>query len=91
MDCIDQRDHMVNGRLRKHAMTQVKDMPWAACCLVEHILGAAADFASVRQECERIEISLDCPVEPNRMPCISQTDSPIDPDHGRAAFCKQRQ
>src|SRR6478672_232801 len=78
---IHQRDYVIHRCFRKHAVTQIKNMPGVT-------LGAAKNFTDARFDvlgrCEqrhRIEIALNRDIMTNRFPGVVQVHPPIETDH----------
>src|SRR3989475_6319182 len=72
---------MLPRRLRKHAVTQVEDVPGPAGGLPQNLQGAPADDVAGCQQHRRIEVPLDATVVTDPGPRLGQGNPPVHADH----------
>ena len=66
-------------------MPKIEDVSRPAGGLIENFFRAAANLRTIRQQNQRIEISLHAFVMPYESPRVIETNPPIDADHGPPA------
>src|SRR5208282_2280116 len=78
---IDERDYVIDRRIRKYAVAEIEDMSGAPARLIENRAGACADFGNVREQRDRIQIALyrHAVIEPR--PRVGEIDAPIEPQN----------
>ena len=89
VDDVDQRDCIINRRLRMNPMAEIKDVAGAAGGLIENFFDAAADFGALGQQYGRLQIPLHRSIISNSPPGNVQSNSPIDSNDRPARFRQQ--
>src|SRR3989441_11314731 len=72
VDDFDDIAQMLPRRLRKHAVTQVENVPGPAGGLPQDLQGALTDDVAGCQQHRRIEVPLDATVVADPRPCLGQ-------------------
>ena len=78
---IDGRSDMLDRRIGKNPVPQVKDVSRPAFGSPENIFHSPFDFRNGTEQHDRIEVSLHCAIVTYQCPGFIERDSPINPDH----------
>src|ERR1035437_5710539 len=86
---IDERDYVIDRRIRKYSVAEIEDMSGASARLIENRAGACPEFGNVREQRDRIEIALHrhAVIEPR--PRVGEIDAPIQADNVAARLAHQ--
>ena len=87
---VDHRSGLVDVGLLQHPMTQVEDVPGAACRLLKDVGHPAFQLVAPAQQGDRIEIPLDGALGARQFPGLVEPDPPVHSDDVWTGLGQQR-
>ena len=86
-----QRFHILDWSFGQDAVTQIENVSGTPGGAAQNIFGARLQFLPIREEQDRIEISLHGAFEVEISPAFVKRDAPVEPNHFGAGFSHRGQ
>src|SRR5262245_57940949 len=91
MNHVDQRNYVVDGRVRQDAVAEVEDMAAMTANTFQDAPRTPPQLVARREQRHRVEVALDADVVANSFPGDVQVDAPVDTNYVPARSAHQLQ